>query len=278
MQFSATIAEQQQKLEQLKLQQELETINAQEAICQKAVDKNNILTNTINMPLQKGHICPAVAIHTNKTGRNIPASPAPKMEESEPQEEPPINTSQTNSYVEPPCTTGFAGNPPLFILCKAQERSNSIKLAETFTKMSQLHRLPQAKPRIFKGDEKEKTKFFLWQTAFHALIGSTPVTLEQKLHLLYQYLDGRAKSTVEQLQYMVQEPEKAYQHPRTILKDYFGNNAILGADFEKRLSTWPKINPNDPTALEEFSDFLQQVVIASEHINSLKVFDFPSQI
>ena len=115
----------------------------------------------------------------------------------------------------------------------------------------------------------------MWQTAFDALIGSTPVTPE---HLLYQYLDGKAKSTVEQLQYMVQDPEKAYQHARTILKDRFGNNAILGADFEKRLSTWPKINPNDPTALEKFSDFLQQVVIASEHIKSLKVFDFASQI
>ena len=65
---------------------------------------------------------------------------------------------------------------------------------------------------------------------------------------------------------MVQDPEKAYQHVRTIFKDRFGNNAILGADFEKRLGTWPKINPNDPTAQEEFSDFLQQVVIASEHI------------
>ena len=65
---------------------------------------------------------------------------------------------------------------------------------------------------------------------------------------------------------------------RYILKDRFGNNAILGADFEKRLSTWLKINPNDPTALEQFSDFLQQVVIASEHFKSLKVFDLASQI
>ena len=200
------------------------------------------------------------------------------MEESEPQQEPPITTAQMNSYVEPPCTTGFAGNPPLFIPCKTQKRTNSIELAETFIKMSQLHRLPQAKLSVFRGDEKDKTTFFLWQTAFDALIGSTPVTPEQKLHLLYQYLDGRAKTTMEQLQYMVQDPEKAYQHARTILKDRFGNNAILGADFERRLTTWPKINSNDPTALEEFSDFLQQVVVASEHINSLKVFDFPSQI
>jgi hypothetical protein len=144
--------------------------------------------------------------------------------------------------------------------------------------MSQLQRLPQANPSIFKGDEKDKTKFFLWQTVFDALIGSAPVTPEQKLHLLYHYLDGRAKSTVEQLQYMVRDQETAYQRARSILKDRFGNNAILGADFERRLSARPKISPNDPRALEEFSDFLQQVQIASEYISSLKVFDFPSQI
>ena len=97
--------------------------------------------------------------------------------------------------------------------------------------------------------------------------------------LLHQNKEhGKAKSTEEQLHYIVQDPEKAYQHARTIFKDRFGNNAILGADFEKRISTWPKINPNDPIAVEEFSDFLQQVVIASEHIKSLKVFDFASQI
>ena len=215
MKFSATLAEQQQKLE-LKLQQELETINAQEAIYQKAVDEDNILTNPTNIPLPTSYIPAAIATHVNKTGENIPASPAPKIEESGSQQEPPIITVPTNSYTKPPSTTGFAGNPPLFIPCKAQEKSNSIELAEMFIKMRQLHRLPQATPSVFRGDEEDKTKFFLWQTAFDALIGSTPVTPEQKLHLLHQYLNGKAKSTVEQLQYMVQDPEKAYQHAHMI--------------------------------------------------------------
>ena len=161
MKFSATIAEQQQKLEHLKLQQELETINAQEAIYQKAVDEDNILTNPTNIPLPTSYIPAAVATHVNKTGENIPASPAPKIEESESQQEPPIITVPTNSFTKPPSTTGFAGNPPLFIPCKAQKKSISIKLAEMFIKMSQLHRLPQATPSVFRGDEKDKTKFFL---------------------------------------------------------------------------------------------------------------------
>jgi hypothetical protein len=77
---------------------------------------------------------------------------------------------------------------------------------------------------------------------------------------------------------MVRDPETAYQRARSILKDRFGNNAIRGADFERRLSAWPKISPSDPTTLEEFSDYLQQVHIASEYISSLKVFESPSQI
>ncbi|CAB4031224.1 Hypothetical predicted protein [Paramuricea clavata] len=163
----------------------------------------------------------------------------------------------------------------MFIPYRTQEQGNSVELCEAFIKMSQLLRLPQAKPSIFKGDEEDKTKFFLWQTVFDALIGSAPVTPGQKLHLLYQYLDGRAKSTVEQLQYMVRDPETAYQRARSILKDRFGNNAIRGAHFERRLSAWPKISPSDK---EEFSDYLQQVHIASENISSSKVFKFPSQI
>ena len=103
-----------------------------------------------------------------------------------------------------PCASkGFAGNPPMFIPYRTQEQGNSVELSEAFIKMSQLLRLPRAKPSIFKGDEEDKTKFFLWQTAFDTLIRSAPVTPGQKLHLLYQYLDGRAKSTVEPLQYMV---------------------------------------------------------------------------
>lgn len=41
---------------------------------------------------------------------------------------------------------------------------------------------------------------------------------------------------------------------------------------------WPKIGPYDATAFEEFGDFLHQVEIASSHIESLKVFNYPSQM
>ena len=54
-------------------------------------------------------------------------------------------------------------------------------------------------PDVFNGEEKDKTRFFLWETAFNALIDSAPVTPQQKLHLLFQHLRGRAKKDLEQL-------------------------------------------------------------------------------
>ena len=117
----------------------------------------------------------------------------------------------------------------------------------------------------------------LWENAFDSLFDFAPVTASQKLHLLYQYLGGKAKKVVEQLQYLVENPEGAYQEARRILQERFGNPAIISTDFEK-LANWPKIGLSDTVGLEEFSDFLQQVQIASKHMESLKVLNYPSQI
>ena len=157
-----------------------------------------------------------------------------------------------------------------------QDVSNQI--ADALVCITQQQRLPQSKPGIFTGSEEDKTSFFLWQNAFDALVDSVHIPAKQKLYLLNQHLAGKAKKVVEQLQYMVEQPEVAYTEARKILKERFGNNAIIGVNFEKRLATWPKINPGDAGALQEFSDFLRQVQIASKHIVSLNVYNYPSQI
>ena len=182
----------------------------------------------------------------------------------------PVPSARQSAHSPP---RGFHGNPPVYI----PSPSPTHALTEALTKVSQLYCLPQAKPDTFKGDERDKTKFFLWENAFESLVGSAPITAHQKLHLLYQHLDGQAKKVVE-LQYMVQDPERAYQHARKILKERFGHTAIISTIFERKLSTWPKVGPNDATGMEEFSDFLSQVQIASEHIQSLKVLNLSSKI
>ena len=81
---------------------------------------------------------------------------------------------------------------------------------EALAKVTQMQRLPQAKPNVFTGEE-AKTRLFIWETALDALIDSTPVSYQQKLYLLFQHLDGKAKMVVEQLQYMVgTSPKFAY--------------------------------------------------------------------
>ena len=127
--------------------------------------------------------------------------------------------------------------------------------------MTQLQRLPEAKPDVFKGDEQDQTKFFLWENAFNSLIDSVPVTAQQKLHFLYQYLNGKTKKVIGQLQY--QDPASANKQARTILKEHFCHPAIISTSFEKKLATWSKISPNESIALEGFKDFLYQVQIAS---------------
>lgn len=74
-------------------------------------------------------------------------------------------------------------------ICATQsEVLQSEQMVEALAKVTQLQRLPQAKTDVFKGDEKDKTKYFLLETAFDALVDSAPVTDIQKLHLLYQHL------------------------------------------------------------------------------------------
>ena len=152
------------------------------------------------------------------------------------------------------------------------------QITDVLTKITQFQRLPQATSSVFEGSDSDKTKFFLSANAFDSLIDSAPVTAKQKLHLLYQYLGGKAKKVVEQLQYLVENPEGAYREARRILKKHFSNPAIICAHFEKKLATWPKIRPSDTVGLEEFSDFLQQEKIASKHVERPKVLNYPSQI
>ena len=181
------------------------------------------------------------------------------------------------------------GNSPLFVPPQPQlpqvspayflpSSDNTQQINDALTKVTQLQRLPQAKPDVFKGEEKDKTRFFLWETAFDALVDSVPVSSQQKLHLLYQHLEGRAKKVVEQLQFLIGDPERAYTEARKRLKERFGHSAILSAEFEVKLTNWPKVGNGDARGMQEFSDFLQQVEVASEYIPNLKIFEFSSKL
>ena len=155
---------------------------------------------------------------------------------------------------------------------------NICQIAEVLAKVTQFQRLPEAKPDIFTGEETD-TRFFTCETAFDALIDSAPVSAQQKVYLLFQRLDGKAKEVVEQLQYMVgASPKIAYNEARKKLKQRFGRSAIVATDFESKLASWPKIANNDAQGLRDLSDFLQQVETAKTYLLSLQIFEYPSKI
>ena len=155
---------------------------------------------------------------------------------------------------------------------------NVCQITEALAKVTQLQRLPQAKPDVFTGEETD-TSFFIWETAFDALIDSAPVSAQQKLYLLFQHLGGKAKKVVELLQYMVAgSPQIAYNEAQKKLKQPFGCSTIVASDFENKLANWPKMANNDAQGLRDLSDFLQQVEIAKMHLSSPQFFEYPSKI
>ena len=88
-------------------------------------------------------------------------------------------------------------SPPLKSQNRASSSSDSVfQIAAALAKVTQLQRLPKGKSDIFTSDETD-TKFFVWKTAFDALIDSAPISAQQKLYFLYQHLDGNVKTTTE---------------------------------------------------------------------------------
>ena len=210
---------------------------------------------------------PPVPTHTSATSTTLRHSP-------------PVIDSfpRTTPFVSPSVRYEADAYTPAPRASASPSTADGLQIAEALAKVTQLQRLPQAKPDVFRGDESD-TRFFIWETAFDALIDSAPITAQQKLYLLYQHLDGKARKTVEQLQYMVgAKPETAYHEARKRLKQRFGRSAIVATDFENKLANWPKIATNDAAGIREFSDFLQQVEIASNYLPNLKIFEYPSKI
>ena len=141
--------------------------------------------------------------------------------------------TSTTLYNNPPAVNSHPRTEPF--VSPSVRFDDVHQIAEALAKVMQIQRLPQAKPDVFRGDEPD-TKFFIWETAFVALIDSAPISAQQKLYLLYQHLDGKAKKTVEQLQYMVSaNPEIAYREARKRLKN----------DLDGR-QLWPYKKPQIP--------------------------------
>lgn len=84
-------------------------------------------------------------------------------------------------------------------------------------------------------------------------------------------MKGGAKEVVDS--FLLLDSEDAYNKAKEMFKKRFGDPFAVAATCRKKLESWPKIHPNDSTALRKYSDFLVQRQKLMEKIGSLRVLN-----
>ena len=153
---------------------------------------------------------------------------------------------------------------------RAYQKSSVVAETVTSPKLSPLSLPPAPQPQVFDGDPE---RFPMWHAAFSTLIDRPDLQLsgEQKMFYLQQYISGDASSAIKSL--FLIPSDSSYNSAMGILKERFGTPNKVCAAFRRKLESWPKINSKDPKSLLSFSDFLQQVVVASEKYKSLDILN-----
>ncbi|XP_026073081.1 uncharacterized protein LOC113052853 [Carassius auratus] len=144
----------------------------------------------------------------------------------------------------------------------------SVSLAQAIASSLSMNRLPVPEPTTFRGDPLQFTD---WKMSFIALIDRKPLPPSEKMFYLKNYLAGEARKAVEGFFY--RDSESAYNGAWKVLQDRYGNPFIIQKAFRDKLMRWPKINTNDPLALQEFADFLQGCTEAMPHVKGLAILN-----
>lgn len=144
----------------------------------------------------------------------------------------------------------------------------SVSLAQAIASSLSMNRLPVPEPTTFSGNPLQFTD---WKMSFIALIDKKPLPPSEKMFYLKNYLAGEARKAVEGFFY--RDSETAYNGAWQVLQDRYGNPFIIQKAFRDKLMRWPKINTNDPLALQEFADFLQGCNEAIPHVKGLAILN-----
>ena len=148
---------------------------------------------------------------------------------------------------------------------EGQVQSKLIEVAKLLAETQNQSRLPLPEPGIFDGD---LLQYPVWVKAFETLIEGRAVRPSERLHFLGKYVKGEAKEVVDS--FLLLDSEDAYDKAKEMLKKRFGDPFAVAATCRKKLESWPKIHPNDSTALRKYSDFLVQ---CQKKIGSLRVLN-----
>ena len=130
--------------------------------------------------------------------------------------------------------------------------------------------LPKPDIEPFYGDISKYRSFI---SSYDARIGQRPISDNDKLYYLNQFLRGEAQEFIEVCFHM---PKGGYVTARKILETEFGNPHKLAMNYMNGLSDWVPIKTDDPTALRRFSHYLTKCLYAMRGVNYEHFFDHPS--
>lgn len=156
----------------------------------------------------------------------------------------------------------------------ASSSSSEIKeMVKLVQKSVDNHSIAPAEPSVFDGNTLDYPR---WKTRFTLLVINKDFTPQQKLIYLEKYLSGRALKCVQGY-FMLNTPQ-SFDRAMQLLDSRFGDPFVVADTFRDKLEAWSKVPPNDGEALRDYSDFLQQCVLAMESISQLSKLDDPREI
>ena len=263
-------------IEQSKIQAELDAVEAQEQVISQAMEED--VVSLFHPPSQSDQVPNSPSYE--------PASPAPQSitrpqiaplssshlsadipELAEPQARFPRQMSAPQApYLTPDNSTQRPTQGPIAASPVNISSSNSEQQAFATTLAQAIHtiKLKPAEPTIFSGDP---LTYLDWKVAFEGLIESGSYTSLQKLALLQQYLEGKAKNAVSSLFQI--GTEEAFHEAKKKLDKRFGQPHVLSEAYLFQLEQWPLINEHDGESLEELVDFLESCKTAMKVLPEL---------
>lgn len=131
-----------------------------------------------------------------------------------------------------------------------------------------MSRMPLQEPGKFSGNPIEYPE---WKASFHLLIERQKIPETEKLLYLKRYLEGTAKDSIKG--FLLINNDNAYHKAMQHLEERFGNPFIVSQAFRTKLDGWAAIKNKDYTAVREFSDFLQQCLVAITKVGGLDILN-----
>jgi hypothetical protein len=128
--------------------------------------------------------------------------------------------------------------------------------------------LPHTDVHKFNGNLMEYRKFIL---AFEARILPHTSCDSDKLHYLYQHLDGQPKKLIEGCTYM--DPSQGYTNARELLQTHYGDPYKVSAAYIDTILSWPPTKADDDKALRDFALFLITCDNAMQAVSHLEVLN-----